>query len=135
MELMTASECKKMSLRDFIEFLDRIPADKWGTNHLSASTRCVMGLLGVAPGRGFDASPMAERLLEITGDVDFFKYWQLVNKSSPIDALRTYASTPRIVRINRGDEIGCNGDTPKERVLNYLRNVENAIRKLGERVG
>ena len=127
---MLSGDIQAITLRGFLDHLDAIPEEKWGSDSLSPDQACVMAILGVSIGSPPDAGLLAKRLLEVTGDIEFVRYWELINKKYPMSGLEMYRSIPRVVRVNRGEDKGYQQPTPKQRVLSYLRSVEAEIEKL-----
>lgn len=119
-----------MSLDDLIELLEGIPGERWGETDISGPSQpCLVGLLDVSSNSSHDESPLVARLLEVSGDIDFLDYWQLLNKTKPVSGLQAYRSTPRVVRVNRGEDVGYRQEHPKDRVLSYLNDVRQAIQQ------
>lgn len=123
-----------MTLNDFLDRLGVVPEENWGQDCLSGSRPCVMAILGVSPGASADACPLAKKLLDVTGDIEFIRYWKLINKKDTISGLEAFRSIPRVVRVNRGEDNGYRQPTPKQRVLAYLRDVNVEITKLDARI-
>ncbi|MBY3425466.1 hypothetical protein HFN86_35740 [Rhizobium laguerreae] len=128
------SNVEAMTVDDFLDRLEAVPEEHWGPDTLSGPRQCVMAILGVSPGVNADASPLAKQLLDVTGDIEFVRYWKLVNKKGLISGLEAFRSIPRVVRVNRGEDPGYRQPTSKQRVLAYLRDVNVEIRKLDARV-
>lgn len=110
------------SVEDFIAFFDSIPASKWCTGSFKnqAGQCCAMGHLG--RGGGVDAAKTAKanaaagRLNDLIGG----------SIISINDGLVTLSGTFNYREL---------GETPKERVINYLTLAANGLHKVNQYTG